>query len=259
MKQIKYEKTPVFKTYDDASRIARLKELVDADNQHYSKSSQYKAFYDYTHMNPTFPSQVHYIRYMNTAGVLFNSLSTIEDQVIIETGGASPLSGFLSVNNQCFTTESDLRKKVDAPDSFADLVICCEVFEHIKDHEPTNLNELTSFQASGAKKFISELYRAIKPGGHLLLTTPNSSSYRAILNAVQHKPSYIFRGHVREYTKDELLSLFSSFELVHYETQNNFSLLLDDGLKVIEKKFNKLKWSTKDRGDNHIFILKKPA
>lgn len=258
MKPIKYEKTPIFKTYEGAVRIQGIQRIVEEDERGYKQSKQYNEFYNYAHANPSFSSQVHYLRYMNTAGVLFTKIENINGLKVVETGGASPLSAFLSLNNECFTTETDLRKEIDAPDSFADLIICCEVFEHIKDHEPRNFDELTSFQSSGAKKLIVELFRTLKPGAYLLLTTPNPSSHRAILNALQYKPSYIFRGHVREYTKGELLELFADFELVHYETQNNFSLILDSGLDVVMEKFSKLNWSNSDRGDNHIMIFRKP-
>lgn len=57
----------------------------------------------------------------------------------------------------------DLQKPFPIPDESMDMVICCETIEHLP-------NQFFLFQ---------ETARILKPGGTLLLTTPNSSSLRS--------------------------------------------------------------------------------
>jgi len=66
------------------------------------------------------------------------------------------------------------------PDNSFDFAVSFQVIEHIK-------NDIS---------FIKEIYRVLKPGGQLLLTTPN-------------RPMSITRNpwHIREYTSDELASV----------------------------------------------------
>ncbi|MFC1545284.1 methyltransferase domain-containing protein [Gemmatimonadota bacterium] len=62
--------------------------------------------------------------------------------------------------------EADLRGELPIPDSHADMVLCQEGIEHIPD-------QLHALQ---------ELNRILKPGGRLLLTTPNVSQLRSRLS-----------------------------------------------------------------------------
>lgn len=56
---------------------------------------------------------------------------------------------------------ADLSKKIPFEDNYFDLVISTEVLEHIVNPDI----------------FLREIYRVLKPGGKLLLTTPNLSSW----------------------------------------------------------------------------------
>ncbi len=79
-----------------------------------------------------------------------------------------------------------------------DLVLACDVIEHVAHGD----------------KFLTQLRKFLKPGGHLLLTTPNGSNYRnklpthsqirdfTALEAKQFKPDA--DGHIFLYTKEEL-------------------------------------------------------
>lgn len=93
-----------------------------------------------------------------------------------------------------------------ASESF-DTVLCCELLEHLTA-DPMHM--------------MSEIHRILKPGGVLLLTTPNVASTRA-LNAILHGyhpsffPAYILprkpgeeaeARHNREYTPKEVYHLF---------------------------------------------------
>ena len=93
-------------------------------------------------------------------------------------------------------------------------VVCCELLEHLA-HDPMHMLE--------------QLHRIVRPGGHLVLTTPNITSLRAAAAVLQGHhpmlfPSYIKNGsdprHAREYTPDEIRKLLenSGFEVVTLET-----------------------------------------
>jgi glycosyltransferase involved in cell wall biosynthesis/SAM-dependent methyltransferase len=104
-------------------------------------------------------------------------------------------------------------------DSSFDTVLCCELLEHLTA-DPMHM--------------MSEIHRILKPGGSLLLTTPNVASHRAI-QAILHGyhpsffPAYILprkpgedaeARHNREYTAKEVHMLFweSGFDITHLET-----------------------------------------
>jgi SAM-dependent methyltransferase len=80
-----------------------------------------------------------------------------------------------------------------------DIVLCCEILEHLIMH-PSHM--------------LAEIHRILKPGGYLLLTTPNIASLKnAILllkgKNIQHAYSGygIYGRHNREFTAAELSDL----------------------------------------------------
>ena len=105
------------------------------------------------------------------------------------------------------------------PDDWFDTVLCCELIEHL----PTDPMHL-----------MWEINRILKPGGHLVLTTPNAASTRAISAILQgyHPgffPAYIKPKrpgeeadprHAREYAAREIAQLFrdAGFEVDRLET-----------------------------------------
>jgi SAM-dependent methyltransferase len=102
------------------------------------------------------------------------------------------------------------------PDAHFDTVLCCELIEHLPS-DPMHL--------------MAEVNRIIKDGGHLVLTTPNICSARAISAILQgyHPgffPAYLrpeAQGdarHAREYAPREIALMFhdSGFEVARLET-----------------------------------------
>jgi SAM-dependent methyltransferase len=104
------------------------------------------------------------------------------------------------------------------PDAHFSTVLCCELIEHL---------------AADPMHMMAEINRILKPGGHLVLTTPNLASLRSIsgllqgyhpgLFSVYLKPSAAgVEGvrHHREYTPIEIHLLLkdSGFDVVRLET-----------------------------------------
>jgi SAM-dependent methyltransferase len=105
------------------------------------------------------------------------------------------------------------------PDGHFSTVLCCELIEHLFE-DPMHL--------------MLEANRILKPGGHLLLTTPNVVALRAIAAVLQgYHPGFYHTyirparpgeeagaRHNREYTPREIRKLLadSGFEVVRLET-----------------------------------------
>ena len=104
------------------------------------------------------------------------------------------------------------------PDAHFQTVLCCELIEHLFE-DPMHM--------------MGEINRVLKPGGHLVLTTPNVAALRGIAAILQGyhpgffhayiKPSesgFVDARHNREYTPGEVHKLLeaSGFAVVRLET-----------------------------------------
>lgn len=78
-----------------------------------------------------------------------------------------------------FNAESD---PFPYPDEYFSTVLCCELIEHLKA-DPMHT--------------LSEINRVLKPGGRVLLTTPNVISYRAIAGILQGYHPGFFPAYIR--------------------------------------------------------------
>jgi hypothetical protein len=120
---------------------------------------------------------------------------------------------------------------------------------------------------------LNEVYRILKRGGTLLLTTPNIVSLRAVGAVLKgrHPASYSRYqrrklggvsepGHAREYTTDEIRLLFSDagFLIRHIETGPYGDVYLEDA-EGIRELLAKLNHSTTMRGDCiYVVATKEP-
>jgi glycosyltransferase involved in cell wall biosynthesis/SAM-dependent methyltransferase len=126
-----------------------------------------------------------------------------------------------SENGETFTCEIDLFNAESDPFPYTKehfkTVLCCELLEHLP-HDPMHM--------------MAEIHRILKPGGHLVLTTPNIASIRSIAAVLQGFHPQLFstylrpKGgetdarHHREYTSLEIRQLLenSGFEVTLLET-----------------------------------------
>jgi glycosyltransferase involved in cell wall biosynthesis len=119
----------------------------------------------------------------------------------------------------CYIDHFDAEKdRFPYPDGHYGTVLCCELIEHLFE-DPMHL--------------MSEINRILKPGGHLVLTTPNVCSLRAIAAILQGYHPGLFHAylrptesedrdarHNREYAPREIRLLLenSGFEITLLET-----------------------------------------
>jgi len=128
----------------------------------------------------------------------------------------------ISTEGETFDCEIDLfnaeKDPFPYPDGHFATVLCCELIEHLTE-DPMHL--------------MSEINRIVKPGGHLVLTTPNIGSLRGIAAILEGYHPGIFTAYIRpraggevearhnrEYTPKEVerLLLNSGFTITRLET-----------------------------------------
>jgi len=128
----------------------------------------------------------------------------------------------VSMEGERFACDIDLFNAEKDPFPYADeyfsTVLCCELIEHLF-HDPMHL--------------MSEVNRILKPGGHLVLTTPNLAALRGISAILQGYHPGFFHAYIRpaaegetdarhnrEYTPREIHWLLenSGFSIVRLET-----------------------------------------
>ena len=100
------------------------------------------------------------------------------------------ISKELQDNNKITFIQTEVPPLKEIEDNSVDFVVTFQVIEHIKDDE----------------QFLHEIHRVLKPGGKVILTTPN------IMMSITRSP-----WHIREYTPEQmgeiLESSFDNFEL----------------------------------------------
>jgi glycosyltransferase involved in cell wall biosynthesis/SAM-dependent methyltransferase len=166
-----------------------------------------------------------------------------------------------SVAGEEFTCEVDLfdaeKDRFPYADGSFDTVLCCELLEHLP---------------SDPMFMMAEINRILKPGGHLVLTTPNVVSLRAIAAVLQSYhpgffPAYIRppqpgqepdARHAREYAPREIVGLFenSGFSTQRLETGE----FLDEprpSQNWVRHMLEKYQLSSELRGDGIYAVGKK--
>jgi glycosyltransferase involved in cell wall biosynthesis len=144
--------------------------------------------------------------YGNVRGCYFGKAGTTETREV-----ELPEGGTFSCKIDHFDAEGDF---FPYPSAHFSTILCCELLEHL---------------ARDPMYMMNEIHRILRPGGHLVLTTPNVTSLRAAAAVLQgyHPmlfPAYIKDGeerrHSREYTPNEIRQLFenSGLEVTLLET-----------------------------------------
>jgi glycosyltransferase involved in cell wall biosynthesis/SAM-dependent methyltransferase len=99
----------------------------------------------------------------------------------------------ISTEGETFDCEIDLfnaeKDPFPYPDGHFSTVLCCELIEHLTE-DPMHL--------------MSEINRIVKPGGHLVLTTPNIGSLRGIAAILEGYHPGIFTAYIRPLADGEV-------------------------------------------------------
>jgi FkbM family methyltransferase len=221
----------------------------------YDAFSSRQSLSDYDH--------VHAVRFRATASLLGPYLEKAKR--IVELGGHSRIGVFAG---QTFgadyrSYEQDLRYRFDLPDSAFNSVLCLEVLEHIKDvpESETSIDLTASFNYDGVMNLLRESFRILKPGGVLLITTPNASSVDVIARVLRGDPPHLFDPHVRELSPKQVRAFGerAGFKLEAFGTYFAWQTA-DDELRsriidfVVSAGFNPA-----DRGDDAVYVFRKPG
>jgi SAM-dependent methyltransferase len=195
--------------------------------------------------------------------------------IILEVGGRSLISELMAEvlpEHTFLNTQGDLRyTQPSLASETIDLIINCEVYEHIKDPDmpdpnlanARDLELLTTFNGLGAKTFLSECFRALKPGGVMYFTTPNPASVTGIYYAITGEAANIYRPHVREYSIRECLTNLKEvgFEIINYETDICWKTPVRDNPTLCAKVAGILQNFGRrilDHGEDIAIVVKKP-
>ena len=148
--------------------------------------------------------------YGHVRGCYYGPAGKIDQRSATSAGGRD-----VRLRNRSFNAEKDI---FPYPDGHFSTVLCCELIEHLTE-DPMHM--------------MSEINRIVKPGGHLVLTTPNIGSLRGLAAILEGYHPGIFTAYImpradgevearhnREYTPKEIQRLLqnSGFTVTHLET-----------------------------------------
>ena len=196
---------PQFRAYVDThlSRLAKTVEMIPPGGPA-DRILEMGAYFQIT------PSLRSRLGYGEVRGCYYGQAGTVEHRSLGSQDGER-----FECDLDLFDAEKD---PFPYPDGHFAAVLCCELVEHLAE-DPMHM--------------LAEVNRVLCDGGHLVLTTPNIASLRAISAILQgyHPglfPQYIQPGgtgevaprHSREYTPREVHLLLSDagFEIVRLET-----------------------------------------
>ena len=145
--------------------------------------------------------------YGNVRGCYYGPPGRVDHKTITSESGE-----IFECDIDLFDAEKDVYPYADA--SF-DTVLCCELIEHLFA-DPMHM--------------MSEINRILKPGGHLVLTTPNIGSLRSVSAILLgYHPSF-FPAYIRPRNADEETEARHNREYVPMEVQH---LLTDSGFDMV--------------------------
>src|SRR5262245_26281409 len=96
------------------------------------------------------------------AGVLIDAL--LASDLNVRLTGADLLPRPLALPNRVRWIRADLNEPLSRPDSVFDVIVSVEVIEHLEN----------------PRAVFREFHRLLRPGGSLIVSTPNQESFRAI-------------------------------------------------------------------------------
>jgi SAM-dependent methyltransferase len=201
----------------------------------------------------------HYLRYCMTFAEMLKSVDILQTAVIRETGRPCPITRFYAhLGYDACDSGGDLRYAIEEPGNSVDFMLSFEVMEHVKDQREKTFSDIEIFNETGVRAFAAEIARVLRPGGALILTTPNPHSALVLERWANFEPPMLYRPHVREYTIDEIQQIFSNLKLEKYITLDPFfGFNREPGRMEAQLAANG--WSAENRGEMHFCVFRKPA
>jgi SAM-dependent methyltransferase len=182
---------------------------------------------------------------------------------VLECGGESPFTRALrGWGVDVEGTTHDLRDESNGPADRWDGVLCMEVLEHINDRNPPAGRIAAEWQGDGVRCLLAEIYRWLRPGGWLFLTTPNAASITVLHHAMGLRPPALFRPHVREYAPYELDELVraAGFAIERRETIDVWRNAISEAdHQRIVRFLAGAGYSTELRGEDIFLLARKPG
>ncbi|RUQ75268.1 methyltransferase domain-containing protein [Azospirillum doebereinerae] len=201
------------------------------------------------------------VRYLKTWDLIARNLD-LSGKTVAETGHLSGLSEYYrSVGQPVAAIDGDFRYRMDAEDASADILFSFEVFEHIKDQDHKHFDDLVLFNFTGVRAFAAEMHRVLRPGGQLVLTTPNACSLINAFKLCNNEPPWLYWPHVREYSSKEVIEICGNagFVLEFFDTMYAFHYLAPDFEHDLHKYIGSTGASIDHRGDDMFFVFRKPT
>lgn len=182
---------------------------------------------------------------------------------IIELGGHGRIGMFAheTFGVPYLPYEGELREPFDIPDQSCDVLLCLEVIEHLKDRISLEHSETDRdcWNYSGVLNLLNESYRILKPGGVLLVTTPNASSVDAIKCILAGDHPFQFEFHVRELTPKQVKAFGEhvGFTLEQFGTFFAWSVCDQNLRSRLLKIIADLGFDTSNRGDDAYYAFRR--
>ena len=153
-------------------------------------------------------------------------------------------------------TQTDLLYALPLPSESYDILVNTELLEHLKDQVESDIER---FNFSGFHMLLSESYRLLKPGGIMLVTTPNASSVGVLYRILMGWPPHYYIPHVREYTVHELKGFLEThhFVIERIETLDVYDDLPAEKCQAISSMLANNGYSPDLRGDCSFVIARK--
>ncbi|PKN92533.1 MAG: hypothetical protein CVU44_15480 [Chloroflexi bacterium HGW-Chloroflexi-6] len=157
-------------------------------------------------------------------------------------------------------TDYDLRFPWKTTASSFDMILCTELVEHLSDQvNEQSFNE--GFYKLGFMTLLGESFKALKPGGWLLITTPNAASVFHLKAVLRGDPPWFFIKHVREYTMPEVVELLKNagFEIVRKQDIHCMTVMAYSDYTPIFQLLLENGFPTEGRGDDLFVLAHKPV
>ncbi|MGH7223162.1 MAG: class I SAM-dependent methyltransferase [Gemmataceae bacterium] len=204
---------------------------------------------------------IHAVRFRETVKAFGPYLEAATS--IIELGGHGRIGLFAQdrFGTQYSSYENELREPYNLPTAGFDVVLCLEVIEHMKDRPSLegDQNDIACWNYSGAVNLLSESHRILKPGGVLLVTTPNATSLDSIKCILAGDHPFMFDPHVRELAPKQVKAFAEhvGFTLEKFGTFFAWTECSNELRQKIAKMITDLGFDASNRGDDAYYVFRR--